>query len=160
MKVFNLQCAAQHGFEGWFASEDDFQQQLARQLVSCPLCNDTGITKLPSAPRLNLGAKAPSKTEPKPSHAASPGAAPTQTPAGAEVQALQAAWMKTVRHLVANTEDVGPRFAEEARRMHHGEAPERGIRGQASADEREALREEGIDVMQLPLPDFAKEPLQ
>ena len=156
MKVFNLQCAAQHGFEGWFASEDDFQQQLARRLVSCPLCNDTGITKLPSAPRLNLGAKAPSKPEQAPSQAP----AQAQPPAGAEVQALQAAWMKTVRHLVANTEDVGPRFAEEARRMHHGEAPERGIRGQASADEREALREEGIDVMQLPLPDFAKEPLQ
>ena len=156
MKVFNLQCAAQHGFEGWFASEDDFQQRLARRLVSCPLCNDTGITKLPSAPRLNLGAKAPSKPEQAPSQAP----AQAQPPAGAEVQALQAAWMKTVRHLVANTEDVGPRFAEEARRMHHGEAPERGIRGQASADEREALREEGIDVMQLPLPDFAKEPLQ
>ena len=156
MKVFNLQCAAQHGFEGWFASEDDFQQQLARRLVSCPLCNDTGITKLPSAPRLNLGAKAPSKSEPTPSQAP----AQAQPPAGAEVQALQAAWMKTVRHLAANTEDVGPRFAEEARRMHHGESPERGIRGQASADEREALREEGIAVMQLPLPDFAKEPLQ
>jgi len=157
MKVFNLQCAAQHGFEGWFASEDDFQQQLARRLVSCPLCNDTGITKLPSAPRLNLGANAPSKPEPSPAQAQ---AAPQQPSVGPEVQALQAAWMKTVRHLVANTEDVGPRFAEEARRMHHGEAPERGIRGQASADEREALREEGIDVMQLPLPDFAKESLQ
>ena len=157
MKVFNLQCAAQHGFEGWFASEDDFQQQLARRLVSCPLCNDTGITKLPSAPRLNLGAKAPSKPEASPVQAE---AAPQPPSVGPEVQALQAAWMKTVRHLVANTEDVGPRFAEEARRMHHGEAPERGIRGQASADEREALREEGIAVMQLPLPDFAKEPLQ
>ena len=157
MKVFNLQCAAQHGFEGWFASEDDFQQQLARRLVSCPLCNDTGITKLPSAPRLTLGANAPSKPEPSPAQAQ---AAPQQPSVGPEVQALQAAWMKTVRHLVANTEDVGPRFAEEARRMHHGEAPERGIRGQASADEREALREEGIDVMQLPLPDFAKESLQ
>ena len=156
MKVFNLQCAAQHGFEGWFASEDDFQQQLERRLLSCPLCNDTAITKLPSAPRLNLGAKAPKQSTQADSQ---PQAAPAQ-PAPAEVQALQAAWMKTVRHLVANTEDVGPRFAEEARRMHHGEAPERGIRGQASADEREALREEGIDVMQLPLPDFAKEPLQ
>ena len=156
MKVFNLQCAAQHGFEGWFASEDDFQQQLARRLVSCPLCNDTAITKLPSAPRLNLGAKAPrgnpatAHSEPEPQAQAAP----------TDMQALQAAWMKTVRHLVANTEDVGQRFAEEARRMHHGETAERGIRGQASADEREALREEGIAVMQLPLPDFAKEPLQ
>ena len=166
MKVFNLQCAAQHGFEGWFASEDDFQQQLARQLVSCPLCSSTVITKLPSAPRLNLGAKAPgpanrAEADASARQAANPNAQPShQSPATEQAQALQAAWMHTVRHLIANTEDVGPRFAEEARRMHYGEAAERGIRGQTSADEREALREEGIDVMQLPLPDFAKEPLQ
>jgi hypothetical protein len=68
--------------------------------------------------------------------------------------------MKAVRHLLANTEDVGERFADEARRIHYGEAPERGIRGQASEQEREALRDEGIEVMPLPLPAALKEPLQ
>ena len=56
MKVLDLQCGNGHGFEGWFASEDDFQSQLARSLVECPLCGDHGIIKKLSAPRLNLGA--------------------------------------------------------------------------------------------------------
>ena len=59
MKVLNLQCAHQHGFEGWFASEDDFQSQLSRGLVECPMCGDTGIIKMLTAPRLNLGASSP-----------------------------------------------------------------------------------------------------
>src|SRR5947207_12152188 len=59
MKVLNLQCSHQHGFEGWFGSEDDFQGQLERGLVECPICGDTAIAKLPSAPRLNLGAAEP-----------------------------------------------------------------------------------------------------
>jgi hypothetical protein len=73
---------------------------------------------------------------------------------------MQAAWMKMVRHVLANTEDVGPRFAEEARRIHYGETAERGIRGQASADETQALIEEGIGVLPLPIPKALKEPLQ
>lgn len=148
MKVFDLQCAHAHVFEGWFASEDDFQSQLARRLLTCPVCNDADIRKRPSAARLNLGA--PKK--------AAVAEAPNQR--ATEPGQVQAVWMAAVRHLMANTEDVGNRFAEEARRMHHGESPERGIRGQASAEESRALREEGIDVLQLPIPDFAKEPMQ
>ena len=64
MKVLNLRCAAGHGFEGWFGSEQDFQDQSERQQVACPMCGDTGIARLPSAPRLNLsGAKAPAATQ-------------------------------------------------------------------------------------------------
>jgi hypothetical protein len=139
-----------HVFEGWFASEDDFQNQLARRLLTCPVCNDADIRRRPSAARLNLGAATPEKatpTSPKDPRAPDPGQ-------------MQGLWMAAVRHLMASTEDVGERFAQEARRMHHGEAPERGIRGQASAEESRALREEGIEVLQLPVPDFAKEPLQ
>jgi hypothetical protein len=73
---------------------------------------------------------------------------------------LQAAWLQAVRHLVENTEDVGPRFTEEARRIHYGETAPRGIRGQATPGEREALREEGIEVMSLPLPRALEGPLQ
>lgn len=150
MKVLNLQCSQHHVFEGWFGSEDDFQGQLQRGLVECPMCGDTGVAKLPSAPRLNLGA------QPEP--------APAQQPASDVVSlpeaALQKAWLKMVRHVMAHTEDVGEKFAEEARRIHYGETEERGIRGQASAEETQALLEEGIGVLPLPIPKAFKGPVQ
>jgi len=145
MKVLNLQCSQQHSFEGWFGSEAEFQDQLARGLVECPLCGDASVTKMLSAPRLNLG----SGKEPQRQDVV---AAPDAT--------VQAAWMKMVRHVMANTEDVGARFPEEARRMHYGETEERGIRGQASPEETQALVEEGIGVLPLPIPKALKEPLQ
>lgn len=147
MKVLNLQCSHGHGFEGWFASEDDFQGQLARGLVECPLCGEQTVQKMPSAPRLNLsGASEPA--QPKRDVVAAPDAT------------LQAAWLKMVRHVMANTEDVGERFAEEARRIHYGETEERAIRGQASREETEALLEEGIGVLPLPVPKALKGPVQ
>lgn len=73
---------------------------------------------------------------------------------------LQTLWMKAVRHVMANTEDVGRNFAEEARKIHYREAPERNIRGTVSREETEALAEEGIDVMPLPIPDGFKDTLQ
>jgi hypothetical protein len=147
MKVLNLQCSHAHAFEGWFASEDDFQGQLGRGLVECPLCGDGAVTKLPSAPRLNLGAPQP------------------QVPAKQEVVAtpnpqVQAAWMQLVKQVMANTQDVGEKFAEEARKIHYGETEERGIRGQASAEETRELLEEGIGVLPLPIPKGLKGPLQ
>jgi hypothetical protein len=80
--------------------------------------------------------------------------------AGDAAQALQAAWLQMARQIVNQTEDVGSRFAEEARKIHYGESEERGIRGQASREETEALLEEGIAVMPLPLPEGLKGPLQ
>lgn len=157
MKVLNLQCAQGHAFEGWFGSEADFQDQLGRQLVGCPLCGDTAVAKLPSAPRLNLGAAEPPARKAPPPAARAPEATPV---AALPAQALQAAWLQMVRRVVAQTEDVGARFAEEARRMHYGEVAERGIRGQATAEQTEALLEEGIAVMSLPLPDALKTTLQ
>jgi hypothetical protein len=145
MKVLNLHCSNGHGFEGWFGSEDDFQGQLGRGLVECPMCGDPTVQKLPSAPRLNLGG---AKEEPKREVMTAPDAA------------MQAAWLKMVRHVMANTEDVGQRFAEEARRIHYGEVEERAIRGQASREETESLLDEGIGVMPLPVPKALKEPLQ
>ncbi len=144
MKVIDLRCHNGHGFEGWFASDDDFLDQNGRRMIACPLCEDTVIVRLPSAPRLNLSgareAEAPLTAPPQPDP--------------------QAQWLKAIRHVLAHTEDVGERFAIEARRIHYGETAERGIRGQATADEREALRDEGIEVMPLPLPAALKEPLQ
>lgn len=167
MKVLDLQCRHGHVFEGWFASEDDFQGQRERGLVQCPMCADDHIEKRLSAPRLNLGAREPSgnsATQASPSAGqvvpSSPAGTTAAFDAGVLPPALQAAWLHLARKIVANTEDVGSRFAQEARRMHHGEVEERAIRGQATPDEAVQLIEEGIAVMPLPLPASAKETLQ
>lgn len=151
MKVLDLNCQHGHVFEGWFASEDDFQSQNARALVLCPVCGDASIHKRLSAPRLNLGAPAP---------AAVPAAPASPTPAAPTRQALQAAWLRASREVIARTEDVGMRFADEARRMHEGEMESRAIRGQATLEDALALLEDGIGVLPLALPDAAKKTLQ
>jgi hypothetical protein len=154
MKVFDLQCTQGHLFEGWFGSDDDFQAQKARGLLACPLCNDAEVRRLPSAPRLNLsGEQAPQATP-----AAAPAATTTATVA--RTADMQSAWLQAVRQLVERTEDVGERFAEEARRIHYGEVAQRGIRGQASPEERQALLDEGIETVAIPLPASMKGPLQ
>lgn len=152
MKVLDLHCGSQHVFEGWFASEEDFAGQHSRGLVACPMCGDTRITKKLSAPRLNLGH---AREAPE-----APGQAVATVAAAAPDTSLQSAWMALARRVLANTEDVGARFSEEARRIHYGESEQRGIRGQATPAETEALLEEGIAVMPLALPDALKGQLQ
>ncbi|KAB2904220.1 MAG: DUF1178 family protein [Burkholderiaceae bacterium] len=149
MKVLDLHCPGGHAFEGWFASEDDFQTQLGRSLVQCPLCGSHEIRKALSAPRLNLGAQPASPLDTQ----------QPKAPAHGD-RAAQAAWLRMARKIMTETEDVGPRFAQEARRMHHGEVEERAIRGQSSVKETLQLLEEGIAVLPLPLPEAAKETLQ
>ena len=161
MKVLDLHCPAGHVFEGWFASEDDFQNQLQRQLVQCPMCGDSDVTKRLSAPRLNLGAQPPKTPQiSKLTTAAAAPAASAVKPeisaeAHAHLQSMQAAWMQWSRKVAENTEDVGKKFAEEARRIHYGETEERAIRGQASPKEAIELMEEGIGVLPLALPEAA-----
>lgn len=145
MKVLNLRCSNDHRFEGWFASDDDFQSQGERGLVTCPMCDDKAIARLPSAPRLNMTKQRE--------------ATPTGTSMPVQSQ-IQAHWLRAVRHMMANTEDVGDRFPEEARRIHYGETEERGIRGRASREDADALREEGIDVVAVPVPEPLKGPVQ
>lgn len=156
MKVLDLKCAHQHAFEGWFGSEEAFQDQLAAGQVECPFCGDADITKMLSAPRLNMGAQAPVE-QPTQSKQEVVAVAPGEEGA---MQALQAAWLNMAREVLAQTEDVGGRFAEEARRIHYGETKRRGIRGQASGEETQALLEEGISVMPLPLPHALKGTVQ
>jgi hypothetical protein len=160
MKVLDLQCSHQHAFEGWFASEDDFQEQLTRGLVTCPLCADPAIRKMPSAPRLNLGAPQPAATAPGREPVAVPSARPAPGAALPAAATGPAEFMKALREVLAATEDVGEQFADEARAMHYGEAQRRSIRGQASVREAVELLEEGIEVMPLPLPAAVKETLQ
>ncbi|MDX3905695.1 MAG: DUF1178 family protein [Pigmentiphaga sp.] len=138
-KVFDLQCEHGHVFEGWFSSHADFDTQRERGLISCPLCNSTSIDKKLSAPMLNVsGAKAPAETP------AESGRASAVT-AGMQAKALQ-----HLRQLLRQTENVGERFAAEARAIHHGDAPERPIRGVATPEERKSLAEEGIAVTPIP----------
>lgn len=164
-------------FEGWFGSEADFQSQLSSSLISCPLCGDKTIVKMLSAPRINFGVPQPNSSQlpsrpPVPSrsnaHTTTPSARATHvTPLDPDPSlslseaSLQVAWLTMVRYVVANTEDVGNQFAEEARKMHYGDADERGIRGQATHDETEALLEEGIAILPMPpLPAGLTGPLQ
>lgn len=147
MKVLNLRCGARHVFEGWFGSEADFQDQHARGLVSCPMCGDAVIEKMLSAPRLNLGAAA---TE-------TPAVTPTSDTPSIKPEAQAKVW-QAMRAAIAQAEDVGERFADEARRMHQGDTEARQIRGRASMQDTLALLEEGVPV--LPLPAALKETLQ
>ncbi|WP_151635030.1 DUF1178 family protein [Noviherbaspirillum aerium] len=142
MKVYNLCCATGHRFEGWFSSEQDFTSQANERRIECPVCESADISRLPSAPRLNLSAGGKSEDR------------------NAALVNAQAAMMEMLRKVVAQTEDVGERFVEEARRIHYQEAPERAIRGVASVAECEALADEGIDVLPLPIPAALKQPLQ
>jgi hypothetical protein len=147
MKVLNLRCTHDHRFEGWFASDEDFARQGQQGLVACPLCDDKAIERLPSAPRLNV--------------ATHRGDASPPPPAAEIAQArAQGLWLRAVRDVLNRTEDVGDRFPEEARRIHYGETKERGIRGRATAEDADALREEGIEVVAVPVPEPLKGPIQ
>ncbi len=150
MKVLDLQCALGHTFEGWFGSEDDFVSQLARSLVQCPLCGDAAVHKKLSAPRLNLSISRQDR------------GAELDVVAAPSTQdkSISAAWLELARRIVANTEDVGEGFADEARKMHYGETEERAIRGKTTPDEARALLDEGIEVLPMMLPPALKETLQ
>ena len=159
MLVLNLACRHDHRFEGWFGSAADFESQLERHLVACPICADTNISRMLSAPRLNVShlrdeGREPRRSEPPTAPTAG---AVTKLPDGGNLQAQ--VWA-AIQQVIANTEDVGNRFADEARRIHYGEAEERGIRGQASLAEKEELADEGIAVMSLPSPESLKGTIQ
>jgi hypothetical protein len=151
LKVFDLQCEQGHVFEGWFGSDGSYETQQARGLLSCPVCNSNRVSKKLSAPRLNV------------SHIRNPAAPAADSlsggkstavaaPANEQLTRLQAEIMRHIRQMVRNSENVGDRFAQEARLMHEGEAQERAIRGTATPEEREELMQEGIAVM--PIPEF------
>lgn len=90
-----------------------------------------------------------------------PQAAPADTEQGVpSIEAMQAMYLQAVRHVLQHTEDVGEGFVKEVRNIHRGDAPQRAVRGQADQDEVAELKEEGIDVMSLPIPESLKGPLQ
>lgn len=172
MKVYNLACPLDHRFEGWFASEEDCLAQQDKGMLACPICDNTDITRMPSAPHI---AKLSSGKDLVPSAELTVGRADKASLSGnlsggvfaltgndhSQLEAqVQAAFLKGMRELMGRSEDVGSSFAEEARKIHYKESPERSIRGQTTLDEADALRDEGIEVMAMPLIPALKNTLQ
>ena len=157
LKVFDLQCGNLHVFEGWFGSHEDYDTQQSLGLVTCPMCQNDQITKRLSAPRLNvsnLHEVGATNNRRDGDLTVSTGQDARQVmapmPISPEMMQLQAAVMQQMREYVKRTENVGHRFAEEARAIHEGDAVERPIRGIASPDEQRELIEEGISIVALP----------
>lgn len=138
MIVLNLCCENDHVFEGWFASAEAFEAQSGKGLVTCPVCNSSGISRRPTAPYVKTGSGVAPTAESRPAPAA---ALPPQAVATA---------IALLRQAARDSEDVGERFPEEARRIHYGDAEARNIRGKASGDDVGELIEEGILVLPVP----------
>jgi hypothetical protein len=138
MIVFDLNCVHGHGFEGWFASSEEYVRQQAAHLVRCPICDDARVERRPSA-RVHVKKGAATMDQPTEKDV------PQEAIAG-----FPADLVAKLREIVRNTEDVGERFPDEARKIHYEETPARAIRGKASREEAEALSEEGIEFSQLP----------
>ena len=137
MIVFDLICKDQHRFEGWFASGEDFDSQKVRGLLECPVCGGAHVEKLPGAKirKQQEAAEGPAQTSPR---------APAK-PEHVDVSRI-------IDYILTHSEDVGRNFAEEARKIHYQETPQRSIRGVATPTEAEDLHEEGISVFTLPIP--------
>lgn len=144
MIVFELTCDAKHRFEGWFASGEDFHGQTARGLLTCPTCGTKSITKVPIA-KIGRSESQPPAPVANEAPVSSDNTVPVSMPDRAKMMAF-------IDHMLSTSENVGSKFAEEARRIHREEAPARSIRGQATRAETEALLEEGIPVLPLPVP--------
>jgi hypothetical protein len=141
--VYNLGCSNEHRFEGWFSSAEDYARQSKSKLLVCPMCGDERVSRLPHAAHVSTGApEKPANAPPAPKK----GSPQYYANLGTELLA------NVIEKVLENTEDVGRAFPEEARKIHYREAPERHIRGTASTKEVEALRDEGIDVVALPVP--------
>ena len=140
MIIFDLQCANEHRFEGWFKNATEYENQLASAMIHCPLCGTDQVAKVPTASHLSLGKAADTK--------------PRKTQAEQVIlsQEANALLYELHEHVKQNFEDVGDEFATEAKRMHYGKTEERNIRGNATKDEVEELNDEGI--MAFPLPDL------
>jgi hypothetical protein len=154
---YALACREGHAFESWFQDSNAFEDQATRRLIACPTCGSTDVEKALMTPRLSRSAKSE-----KPRIAAEEAAKPSPPSAAKASMAIMSPQeqelrrkLKELRDQITKTaEHVGPRFPEEARKIHYGETEHRSIYGEASAEEARALIEEGIEFYPLPaLPD-------
>lgn len=143
MIKYSLGCGNGHLFEAWFASSSAYDHQAFENLLSCPECGAVSIEKQPMAPAL-LKTKLPASAAPAaPATGAAPKPSAAATASG-QASAAMDALRSFARHVAANTEDVGTRFAEEALRMHYGETEARAIRGETTLEDANRLHEEGV----------------
>lgn len=145
MIIYDLSCDNKHHFEGWFRSPEDFDTQIERHLVRCPQCDSAEVRRIPSAVAIG-GHLEPARAE-QPSGVSARAGTTALMAASTQVAAV---YRQFVQAIISDSEDVGASFADEARKIHYNEAPERSIRGQATPDECDALRDEGIDILHLP----------
>jgi hypothetical protein len=150
---YQLQCSQSHAFDGWFQDSAGFERQAARGLLECPICGDVKVERAlmaPALPRKANALPAPAAPTPPPEKAtpvAVAGSPGVSAPVPAQVRAM----LQKLREAVEQHCDyVGETFAEEARRIHRGETEARGIYGEASPEEAEALADEGIDIASIP----------
>jgi hypothetical protein len=141
---YQLRCACTHEFDGWFANSASFERQVKRRLLNCPRCGGTDVARALMAPRIGKGNPEEPRHQPpakKPRTAAVAGRMPDE---------LRALLSGLRREVETHCDYVGQEFAAEARRIHNGDAPSRGIYGEATEAESEALAEEGIEFAQIP----------
>jgi hypothetical protein len=132
---FSLVCDKGHGFDGWFSSSQDYETQKKRGLVTCPQCNSPKVNKSLMAPSVSTSRQKESMA----------------VTSVNEAQRAVMAEMKQLRDkVIANSEDVGQKFPEEARKIHYGETEARAIYGEASRDDVESLLDEGVEIVPLP----------
>lgn len=155
---YALLCDRQHDFEIWFKNSADYDKQVKRKLVVCPLCGSAKVEKALMAPSLGAGAKKRKSAQPieAPSAVEAPAAESTAPVAmmSPQEQEFRAKLKELREHLTKNADNVGKKFPEEARKMHYGEIEHRSIYGEATAEDAKELHEEGIEFHPLPmLPD-------
>ncbi|MGO4452038.1 DUF1178 family protein [Phyllobacterium sp. TAF24] len=132
---FSLHCEQDHEFEGWFRSNDDFDSQSKKLLVTCPVCGSHKVEKALMAPSVTTGRQ--------------------KEKIAVTMSKMVNELKEVARKVRENADYVGADFAEEARKIHFGEADQRGIYGEASGDEVKSLLDDGIDIM--PLPTFPED---
>ena len=133
---YSLSCQTGHDFEAWFAGSEAFEAQQAKGSIACPMCGSTSVDKSLMAPAVATSRKKDSM----------------RLAANVPDQQETAAVLRKLRqHLTENADYVGPKFAEEARRIHYNESEKRGIYGEASSEEARALADEGIEFHPLPM---------
>lgn len=150
---YQLQCDRGHGFDGWFKDSASFDHQAGEGLISCPTCNSLAVSRALMAPALGRAARHGDEPPTKPTLPLTP---PAEQPSQGAISApampdqLRALLQRMRAEVEKNCDDVGGDFAEEARRIHYGEAEARGIFGETTPSEAEALTEEGIEFGVLP----------
>ncbi len=151
MIKYSLICNKEHAFEGWFSTSEDFDAQKKRNLVNCPICNSSDIAKTLMAPSISTR----NVKTPDPGSQGNKAAKETVLTANSEIPANfneLVSQMRDLRtHIQKNSDNVGNKFPDEARKIHYGEVEKRSIYGQASAEDVKELVEEGVEVLPLPV---------